>query len=124
MSASRKCNRCSVEYARTMEHWHRQPKSSDGLSETCKLCAVARARAHYAANKKRHAQNCKEYRRLHPEVRKREHERLKQQRRAVNPDRYVERTSEERAAAQIERRKQYYEANREKLIAAHLERRK
>jgi hypothetical protein len=124
MPASVPCNVCGVEYARAAEHWHRQPKRSDRLSETCKPCAIARARAHYAANKERHAENRKEYRRLHPEVRRREHERLKQQRRAENPIRYIERTTEARAAAALERRKQYYESNRERLIAASGERRK
>src|SRR5580704_12221750 len=105
------CNVCGTEYVRTTDYWHKQPKHADGLSETCKLCAIARARAHYAANKQRHAENVTAYRKAHPEMLQRERELLKQQRRAANPERFIERTGEEREAAEMERRKRYYKAN-------------
>jgi hypothetical protein len=122
MPASLQCNVCGETFARTAEYWHKQPKNADGLSETCKPCAIARSRAYYRANRERAAEWSREYRKAHPDARKRERERGKQQRREAHPERYL--TSEQRAARNLARRKRYYEDNRDRLIAANLERRK
>src|SRR6266481_7011512 len=50
MPASRPCNDCGTEYARTAEHWHKNPKRPDGLSNICKSCACTRTGEHYECN--------------------------------------------------------------------------
>ena len=50
---NRNCNVCHVEFPRTADFWNKQPRRTDGLEETCKLCAKKRAQAWYAANRAR-----------------------------------------------------------------------
>lgn len=39
--STRPCNTCHVEYPRTSEYWHKDPKAKDGLCYRCKECARA-----------------------------------------------------------------------------------
>ncbi len=43
------CSTCKVE--KELSEFHRNRRKSDGLSDTCKACAIARATRHYSANK-------------------------------------------------------------------------
>lgn len=60
--SQRACNVCHQEFPRTAEFWHKQPKNSDGLSETCKQCAIERQRDWYFANHERALAQHREYR--------------------------------------------------------------
>ena len=58
----RACNVCLHEFPRTAEFWNMQPRRTDGLDETCKVCAKKRARDWYLANRERASTIRKEYR--------------------------------------------------------------
>jgi 5-methylcytosine-specific restriction endonuclease McrA len=58
---------CHQEFPRTAEFWHKQPRRTDGLSETCKACAKKRARDWHLANLERARAANRKNREEHPE---------------------------------------------------------
>lgn len=107
---TRVCNVCYERFPLTAEHWHKQPRNTNGLSETCKACAIVRAREHYAANSQQYRENSKAYRKLHPEIRLREYAKNREHIAAYQRDYYEKNTAKVKACARA-----YAEANREKI---------
>lgn len=59
------CRACNTE--KPFTEFHKNAKAKDGLVAICKVCNCAKTAAWVAANKERHAANCKAYAAANPE---------------------------------------------------------
>lgn len=80
-SPTKQCNKCGEWFPATPEYWHKRKPSPDGLSYTCKQCAIARTKKHYAEDLEYARQQKREYYHTHKAERRAYNQRTLERRR-------------------------------------------
>lgn len=66
MKNMQSCKKCGVE--KPLDEFHKCKNKANGVTSTCKPCAIEKARKWHSENKDRHAISCKQYREKNKDI--------------------------------------------------------